>query len=343
MKVICIILILALLNGCATIIGPYVSQEEIIRAHEELRVKALGYELKQLTKINNIGYRLISCLPKEDLRRGPEPYLGIYVFNIDKYFKRLYNLRQQNGVVVGVVIDGSPSQEAGIIPGDVILRIDNNQIKNVSDFYTLNRKFEIGQIHRFRIYRSGMRESLSLKIGSIPIDIPIVMVDIQEVNAAARSDGIFITYGLVQFANSDDEIAAVLGHELAHIVRGHVAKATGLRIVSALAAIAIGIAAENASPGSGSAVVRGVGGMADIFNASYTRDLEREADYFSTKYVYLAGFNVEACATVEERFAIEIPRSMIRNYLSTHPSSPERLLRIKKAIAELKSQNQSSS
>lgn len=339
-KLISIILISALLSGCATITGPYVSHDEIIKAQEELKVKALGYQIKQLERINNIGYRLIAALTKEDLRREPSAYLGVYVFKIDKYLKALYNLRKDAGCVVGVVIDNSPAKKAGIMPGDVLLAIDEIEIRDVADFSTLNKRIDIGETLNLKISRGDKTEVIPVKAGPIPLNIPIIMVDFQEVNAAATPSGIFVTYGLIQFAKSDDEIAAVLGHELAHIVRGHVAKASGVRIISALAALAIGIAAENASPGAGDAVMRGVGGITDIFNASYSRDLEREADYFGTKYVYMAGFNVETCATFEERFAIEIPRSMIRNYLSTHPSSPERMLRIKKSIAELRSQNQ---
>ncbi len=337
-NIIPLILILTLLSGCATITGPYVSQEEIILAQEELKVKALGYQLQQLERVNNIGYRLISALPKEDFKKEPQAYLGIYVFKIDKYLKQLYNFTEDRGCVIGLVIKNSPAEKAGIKTGDVLLSLDNARIDNVNDFYAFRKQLDVGQTVTFKISRMGRTEIIYVRTGFIPLNIPIVMVDLQEVNAAAGNDGIFVTYGLIHFAKSEDEIAAVLGHELAHIVRGHLIKAQGTQIISALAAIALGIVAENASPGSGEAVMRGVGGMADIFNARYSRDLEREADYFGTKYVYLAGFDVDFCATFEERFAIEIPQSMIRNYLSTHPSSPERMLRIKKTIAELKTQ-----
>lgn len=125
------ILILVLLNGCATITGPGVSREEIIKAQEELQVKALGYQLKQLSRVNDIGYRLISSLPIEDLKQKPDTYLGIYVFDINKYFKQLYNLMQDEGVVVGVVIKNSPAEKAGVSAGDVLISINNIKLKDV--------------------------------------------------------------------------------------------------------------------------------------------------------------------------------------------------------------------
>ena len=64
--------------------------------------------------------------------------------------------------------------------------------------------------------------------------------------------------------------------------------------------------------------------------------MEREADYFGLKYVKLAGYDYEAASGAWERFAIEVPKSMVQNYLNTHPASPKRLVRLEKIIEELK-------
>ena len=100
-----------------------------------------------------------------------------------------------------------------------------------------------------------------------------------------------------------------------------------------LAGIAAGIGANKVSPGSGDVVMRSVSAA---FSSRFSRDFEREADYFGLKYVYRAGFNIEAGADVWERFAVEIPQSMTRNFFSTHPASPERMVRLKKIIQELR-------
>jgi len=325
------------LNGCATITGPVVSQQEIIEFEEELKVKALEYRLKQLEHVNNIGYRLIYAILPSDTKKPFEPFLGVYVFDINKYLKRLYNLSQDKGVVVGLVIDGSPAKKAGLLKGDIILSINLKRINSSFDFYNEVKKFKIGQIVNINILRQGIKETIFLEVGSVALNIPINMVDLQEVNAAASSQGIFVTYGLMHFVKSDDELAAVLAHELAHIMREHIQKFEGVSLITFLLSLPLSILLESQAPGSGQ-VVTDIG---NIFKATYSRDLEREADYFGTRLVYQAGFDVEVCATFMERFAIEIPQSMIRNYLSTHPSSPERVLRIKKTIQELKSSTQS--
>jgi len=328
-----LVLTLFLLSGCATITGPSVSREEIERAQEELMVKSLNFRLKQLERVNNIGYQLITHIPQEEVKitKEPQPYLGIYVSEIDKYLKQLYNLRIDKGLAIIAVIDGSPAKNAGIIPGDVLASVDNKRIFSVYDFNQYSHKLNIGSSIKLQIEREGISRDIFLTVGSIPINVPIIMVDVQEVNAAATSNAIYVTYGLVNFVNSESEIAAVLGHELAHLVRGHISKAQMSSLLSLLIAIPLGLIADNAAPGTGDLVMR----TADVFKVSYSRDLEREADYFGVKFIYFAGFDPCVCASFQERFAIEIPQSMIRNYLATHPSSPERMLRIKKAIQEL--------
>ncbi|HID93717.1 MAG TPA: PDZ domain-containing protein, partial [bacterium (Candidatus Stahlbacteria)] len=285
--------------------------------------------------------------PEEDIKTEPMPFLGITYVKINKYLKRLYNLSVDKGVVVIVVVKNSPAEKAGIQPGDVILSVEKNRIRSVSSLTRALRKMKIGETVNFEILRSGSYQDIAIQaeeapivvpvtVGSMPKRVSFTMVDAQEVNAAAGRDTIFVSYGLLNFVKSEDEIAAVLAHELAHAVRGHLLKMQGGQILSVIAAIGLGIAAETASPGSGEGVMRGVGAIGDVFNASYSRNLEREADYFGTKFVYYAGYDVDVCATIHERFAVEIPQSMIKNYLSTHPASPERMLRIKKIIKELK-------
>ena len=320
------------LSGCA-VTGPYVSEEEIRQAGAELKVKALKFQIDYLVKVNNIGYQLLLKLPEED-SKGNFVYSGLLLSRIDEYFVKLYRLSNSNGVVVTGVVEDSPAKMAGVIAGDVIKSIENLPINDLSDAaYVLNHKAP-GQLVELAVLRSGAKINLGFRLGSKPWDVSFRMVDEQEVNAGAMPNLIVVTYGLMRFTKSDDEVAAVLGHELAHITKGHHLKGSGINLISMLAGIAAGIGANKVSPGSGDAVMRSVSAA---FGSRFSQDFEREADYFGLKYVYLAGFNIEAGVDVWERFAIEIPQSMTRNFFSTHPSSPERMVRLKKIVEELRS------
>jgi Zn-dependent protease with chaperone function len=324
-------------SGCATVTGPSVSREEIEKTREELKVKALAYKIKQMQRLYGIGNRLMQNIPAQDIKYPAKPYIGMVCLQIDKYLQKVYNLDTQKGVVIVAVLEKSPAAAIGLQPGDVLLRVNGKNISTINYFNAALSGLGIGEPLQVEIMRGNQKSTFETKVAQIPINTPINMVDWQEVNAATDGKIVVVTYGLVNFAKSDDEIAAVIGHELAHAARGHILKAQGGQIISLIAALTLGAVAENSAPGTGNVVARGVSQLGDIFNASYSRDLEREADYFGTRFVYYAGYDVDTCATVHERFAIEMPESMTASYFSTHPSSPERVARIKKEIEELKS------
>ena len=81
-------------------------------------------------------------------------------------------------------------------------------------------------------------------------------------------------------------------------------------------------------------------GASEIFSRKYSRDLERESDYFGLLYTKNAGYDYEQASGVWERFAIEVPRSMAQNFLNTHPTSPEGMVRIEKIVAELNAEKE---
>ena len=320
------------LAGCA-VVGPYVSEEEIRAASDELKVKAIKFQIDYLNKVNNIGYKLLLNLPEED-RKGNFVFSGLLLSGCDKYLKQLYQLQTERGVVVIGLIEDSPAKKCWILAGDLIKSIDSVPVYELSDVaYVFNHKAP-GQQVEVSVLRSGARMNFTFKLAGKPLDVSFRMVDEQEVNAGAAPNLIVVTYGLMRFVKNDDEVAVVLGHELAHIARSHHLKESGIGLLSMLAGIAAGIGANRVSPGSGDVVMRSV---ASAFSARFSQDFEREADYFGLKYVALAGFNIDSGVDVWERFAIEIPQSMTRNFFSSHPSSPERMIRLKKIVQELKS------
>src|SRR4029079_5086814 len=75
----------------------------------------------------------------------------------------------------------------------------------------------------------------------------------QSINAGATFGQVAITSGMLNFIESDDEMAVVLGHELAHITEGHVMKGTmsGLALNALALAVAIGAHAPQAGGGAG--------------------------------------------------------------------------------------------
>lgn len=150
-------------------------------------------------------------------------------------------------------------------------------------------------------------------------DIDFQVQESPDVNAGATFGKIVVTTGMIRFARSEDELAVVLGHEIAHVVKSHITKG----IISNIPLIIGSILAESAAPGTGRLVQLG----GSIFTQKFSRDMEREADYFGILYAHRAGFDVGEGIGIWERFAIELPESQKTTIFSSHPSSTERLAR----------------
>ena len=143
-----------------------------------------------------------------------------------------------------------------------------------------------------------------------------------------------INIAMMKFIGDDiDEYAALLGHETAHWSKGHV-EAGDLRsntIQGVGTLIGVGMAAAGV-PAAG--LITGL--AADIVDASYSRDDEREADAAGIDYMMANGFDPAAAVRLHEKMlklsGVRIP------FLSSHPSGEERIENLKKIIAAKQAQ-----
>jgi len=159
-----------------------------------------------------------------------------------------------------------------------------------------------------------------------------------EPNAFALPGGfIFVTQSLVELCRNDkNEIACILGHEMAHIIRGHAMN----RIVSN-SAIA---AASRAAPIRGllSGWLRKVG--VKFLESAYSKDLESEADRLGVRLVAAAGYEPDACVQLFSRLAkLKSPSGQfdLGSYFSSHPPFDVRIQNIKHQLRKHQQQARS--
>jgi len=152
----------------------------------------------------------------------------------------------------------------------------------------------------------------------------IEIVDATDFNAFALPGGfVYVHRGLLERVNSTDELASILGHEIAHVAARHSAaqmsKAQLLNIGVLGAAIATGGAIQN----YGDLINLGA---ALTFN-KFSRDAEREADHFGTQYMIEAGYNPEASLTVMRQIQSlqDAEPSTLETWFMTHPPTAERV------------------
>ena len=133
-------------------------------------------------------------------------------------------------------------------------------------------------------------------------------------NAFALPHGmIVVTDELVALAQSDDEIAAVLAHELGHVHHRH-----GVR--SLVQALGIGILAAGAL-GDFSGLAAGAPLLLEL---SYSREFEHEADAFAQRVLAGAQLDPRALSRMLARLEAASGAGAIPAYLSTHPPAEER-------------------
>lgn len=138
-----------------------------------------------------------------------------------------------------------------------------------------------------------------------------------------------INTAMVKLIGDDiDEYAALLGHEAAHWARGHVdagrLRSNTIQAVGSVIGAGLGMAGI---PAAG--LVTGLG--ADMIDATFSRDDEREADAFGVEYMRANGFDPEAAVRLQERM-LKLPGGLRIPFLSSHPSGAERIDNLKKLI-----------
>ncbi|MBK5276758.1 MAG: M48 family metallopeptidase [Desulfuromonadales bacterium] len=153
-------------------------------------------------------------------------------------------------------------------------------------------------------------------------------------NAFALPSGIVIvTDGLVELARQDDEIAAIMAHELGH-VRGHHAMRHVLQS-SAAGLIVATLTGDLVSITSLAATLPTV-----LADASFSREFEREADDAALAWMRSAGVPPRRYAEILGRLQAQHDvrsgeaageKHPVHNYLSTHPDTGDRIRRIMKA------------
>lgn len=166
-----------------------------------------------------------------------------------------------------------------------------------------------------------------------------VIFDRPEVNAFAMPGGkVGIFMGLFQVVKTEDELAAVVAHEIAHVTARHTHERISQQMILQGFGNVIGTAASLAGP-----VVVGSGNSAGLINltpsimgiygigaasqaAAWDRDKEAESDHIGLIYMARAGYDPNAAITVMERM-VELDGGGLSQdaYGSTHPSSIDRL------------------
>jgi predicted Zn-dependent protease len=221
----------------------------------------------------------------------------------------------------------------------------------IRDELELARKFDLvietrfPVVHDTRItgYVQSLVERLVAAMPPQPFPIKTTVVRNGSLNAFASAAGhITIFTGLIANFDTEDELASVIAHELAHVSERHIAKSIEKsKLVGAgsllgiLAGVLVG--SQGGGDGAGALVLGSVAG-AKAMQLKYTRDNEKDADQYGLNYLVDAGFSPAGMTSAFDKI-----RRMqwlggggdVPSYLSTHPGMDDRLVYMQERIARL--------
>lgn len=175
-----------------------------------------------------------------------------------------------------------------------------------------------------RITAQGKRKSVEYRFYILDMPVP---------NALALPDGqIFISRGVLVLVNSEDELAGILAHEIAHVEERHADARAGLNMVTSPIRLGTGIAGWATGliiPGLGDAIVEFGESTSSLVLAPYSREQEREADRVGQSLAAAAGYQpqglVDLLDTMADAEALDPENRPEESFFDTHPATEERV------------------
>ncbi len=207
------------------------------------------------------------------------------------------------------------------------------QLKQSSTLVTSGAQYEMLQ-------RVGPRIAAAASEDMPGADWEFILIDDDNtVNAFAMPGGKVAVYtGLFQVIQSDDDLAVILGHEVAHVVAKHGGERYSQQILaqSGLTAAQIGLGATDAVDDSESQLIMAAAGAGTqlSFLLPYSRLHESEADEIGLYYAAKAGYDPHAAIEVWKRMS-QLGGSAPAEFLSTHPANQTRIKDFNKMMPEM--------
>ncbi len=334
-----------LLAACATPTTQQSNVDATVLAEEEARQKlmALRYAKDVTTRANKVVRPIL--LNNADLCGEKIVFdLGFTIKTLTSIHKQwreaaneLYSLDAEGRITIVSVYPGSPAEGAGVLPGDVIISMDNIEIKSGKrGLKKFNQALEksirkdsaapVGLV----LERAGAERSVSIS-GERRCLSNVVIQQSDSVNAYADGINIYITYGMLRFVENDDELAVVLAHEIAHNVMLHIEKKKKNAVAGAFAgALLDGLAAAYGVNTGGE--FSGLG--SNIAGNSYSVEFEQEADYVGQYLMARAAYDPDVAPDFWRKMGVNSSGSI--SYSSSHPSTANRFISLEAVNTEIK-------
>lgn len=173
----------------------------------------------------------------------------------------------------------------------------------------------------------------------VPFQWEMTVLKSSELNAWAMPGGKMAFYtGMVDTLKlNDDEIAAIIGHEMTHALEEHGKKEAGQKIITGLAMQVGGSILQSQTGISADAIQLGSSLLSEFgIDKPFSRSQEYEADAGGLRLMALAGYNPEAALDVWVKMnKVHDNNNLVNSIMSTHPSNNDRIDAMRKLLPEV--------
>lgn len=321
------------LSGC---VAPTTMRSEVdpaaaVREASLQRKMKVERQYKDQLRVQNVA-RPILVASAELCGERVFPSTGLVVANAHDFKGEYHQAAREYGLgdalTVVAVLKGSPAEAAGLQTWDVLTEIDGAPApsgKKATVTFVERSRAALKDDGRIgvRVLRSGAPLEVQL-VGEPACDFG-VLVDSSDdaVNAYADGRNVIITGGMLRFVENDQELALVVGHELAHNAMGHISAQSVNRAIGTVFDVLAAAYGVNTQGAFGDATAR-----------AYSQEFEAEADYVGLYALARAGIPTEGAADFWRRFGMATG-NIKTVYGSSHPGSAERFLALEGASGEI--------
>ena len=162
------------------------------------------------------------------------------------------------------------------------------------------------------------------------------LVDSQEVNAWCMPGGKIVVYsGILPVTETEDGLATVMGHEVAHALLNHGQQRMSAGVLQQLGGTVVGTVVSGGSENTQALTMLAYGVGSEVFGTlPFSREHESEADHYGLILMAIAGYEPEESVPFWERMSALSGGTV--EFLSTHPSDATRIRQLRGWMAEAK-------
>jgi len=283
-------------------------------------------------RVHAVAYPILVAgapLCSDDIARGH----GLLIVN-KYFFKKDYRAAAERALGIGDtlkiagVAPGSAGERAGARDGDILVTLNGWQVPMGEDALKLFHQ-KLSELAKQKadpiltINREGVPRTLKI-VPDVVCNYGYEATEGSDVNAWADGKDIHIEAGIIRFVQDDNELATVVGHEIAHNMMDHIQKGRGNVVIGTVVDILFAGVGVN---------TQGVFGR--IGRQAFSQEFEAEADYVGLYLAARAGFKIDDAPYVWRRMALNYPGNIKSNHAAAHPATPHRFLALEKTVAEI--------